>query len=281
MIGGICTRCGIGSFGGGGFDSCSTCPTRMTTAFIGSTHLGNCTCPIGYVGEDGVGCSPCVQNTYKDILGSSTCVACPQNSTSPSASSSLSQCVCVSGFAGTFGTNCSICDVGTWSAGGTQLECSLCPAGRFGSTNGLTSSTCSGICSANYYCPAGSTSATDKQCQANANSTAGSTQLANCICNSYVNSLGRHPVRITNQMSWVCCLFCIDYSGYSGPDGGSCVICGAGTYSVVGGSAACISCAQGRYGSSSGLTNALCDGICPVTPKVTHFSLISVHQKAQ
>ena len=40
----------------------------------------------------------------------------------------------------------------------------LCPAGYFGSSAGLVSPVCSGLCAAGYYCPAGSTSATLHAC---------------------------------------------------------------------------------------------------------------------
>lgn len=42
----------------------------------------------------------------------------------------------------------------------------LCPAGRFGSTHGLSSPTCSGDCEQGYFCPEGSTSARQFQCGA-------------------------------------------------------------------------------------------------------------------
>ncbi|RYG67158.1 hypothetical protein EON64_08080, partial [archaeon] len=42
--------------------------------------------------------------------------------------------------------------------------CSLCPAGRYGNASGLQSAFCSGRCSAGYFCPAGSSSPTEKVC---------------------------------------------------------------------------------------------------------------------
>jgi hypothetical protein len=40
----------------------------------------------------------------------------------------------------------------------------MCPVGRYGSTFGLSTSWCSGYCTAGYYCPEGSTSATQVEC---------------------------------------------------------------------------------------------------------------------
>ncbi len=51
----------------------------------------------------------------------------------------------------------------------SAITCTKCPAGRYGATAGLSSSTCSGICSGFSYSTAGSTACTD--CSKPANST--------------------------------------------------------------------------------------------------------------
>jgi hypothetical protein len=53
------------------------------------------------------------------------------------------------------------CETGRYCAEGVARRC---PAGRFGSTVGLSTDVCSGNCSAGYYCPAGSTSRTQLNC---------------------------------------------------------------------------------------------------------------------
>jgi hypothetical protein len=45
-----------------------------------------------------------------------------------------------------------------------SYRCELCPAGRYGNREGLTSSSCSGVCEAGYYCPLGSTSSKQHVC---------------------------------------------------------------------------------------------------------------------
>jgi hypothetical protein len=56
----------------------------------------------------------------------------------------------------------SLCEVQVFArGGGVRREC---PAGRFGAVAGLGSSDCSGACAAGYYCPSGSTSATQLPC---------------------------------------------------------------------------------------------------------------------
>jgi hypothetical protein len=71
---------------------------------------------------------------------------------------------CVNCPAGTFGnalglttSTCSgYCSAGTYSLGGTS-SCTNCPAGRWGATTGLTSAACTGTCSAGKYADSGST----------------------------------------------------------------------------------------------------------------------------
>lgn len=51
---------------------------------------------------------------------------------------------------------------GSYSPDGVNLY--TCPAGTFGAASGLTTSACSGQCAPGFYCPAGSTSATQIAC---------------------------------------------------------------------------------------------------------------------
>ena len=50
------------------------------------------------------------------------------------------------------------------SVGRKGMTCKQCQRGRYGGVKAMTSSACSGTCSAGYYCPAGSTSKTEKEC---------------------------------------------------------------------------------------------------------------------
>ncbi len=53
------------------------------------------------------------------------------------------------------------CPPGQYCAGGVAA---LCPAGVYGATPELQSPACSGLCAAGYYCPPGSTTATEVPC---------------------------------------------------------------------------------------------------------------------
>jgi hypothetical protein len=56
------------------------------------------------------------------------------------------------------------CSEGFYNDAIKQIECKTCPAGRFGSTTGLLTNGCSGLCDAGYYCTAGSSSASKHAC---------------------------------------------------------------------------------------------------------------------
>ena len=48
----------------------------------------------------------------------------------------------------------------------TSALCRACPAGRYGATEGLETSDCSGICTEGYFCAAGSVTSTQEACDA-------------------------------------------------------------------------------------------------------------------
>ena len=67
-------------------------------------------------------------------------------------------------------------------ANATSATQFACPAGRFGSTTGLSTSSCSGVCQAGYYCVAASTSAAAAQCPTGSDSAPGGSSLSSCLC---------------------------------------------------------------------------------------------------
>ncbi len=65
-----------------------------------------------------------------------------------------------------------VCSLGRWAAASSG-SCSNCPAGVYGSTYGLTVSTCTGQCAGGYYCPEGSIVAYQMACPAGTYRSAG------------------------------------------------------------------------------------------------------------
>jgi hypothetical protein len=89
----------------------------------------------------------------------STCTTCPTgSSTASTASTKQESCLCVAGYVGGKGGPCTLCSPGTYSLGGVSTQCAACPAGKYGASSGLGVATCTGSCSAGYYCPLGTCS---------------------------------------------------------------------------------------------------------------------------
>jgi hypothetical protein len=132
------------------------CRFGFTTGLTVATCSG--TCSAGYycpAGSTNATAYPCPPGTFLGTTGGtaqSSCSACPVGYFCPVAS--------VSGTANP-------CPAGTYrdTTGGTATtSCSACLAGRYGATPAVSVATCSGTCSAGYYCPTGSTSATAYPC---------------------------------------------------------------------------------------------------------------------
>ena len=150
---------------------------------------------------------------------------------------------------GTASATCTICAKGNYCTGGTAAAqacpkgtygsttglstsaCSgKCAGGRYGSATGQTASTCSGQCTAGYYCPEGSTSATQNACATNSSSPAGSDAISDCSCNA-------------------------GYSGNAGTSGGTCTACAKGTYKSSAGNTTCTSAGSGYYVDTTAATS--------------------------
>jgi hypothetical protein len=124
------------------------------------------------------------------------------------------------------------CPAGSYCVGGVRLDC---PGGRYGNVTMLTLSSCSGSCSAGYYCPAGSISATAFACGNNT---------------VYCPAGAAAPLNVGVG----------NYSvGVSASTRDSQSVCAAGSYCSGGVST---SCPSGVYGNTSGLSSAACSGLC-------------------
>ncbi|GMF50831.1 unnamed protein product [Phytophthora fragariaefolia] len=108
-------------------------------------------CPVGYACPEGTGSAttwPCEQGTF-----------CPAGSAKPRTPRRGTHVVDVRA------TEEVACPVGSFCSPDEAPGSSrLCPGGTFGNVTGLGSAACSGPCLAGYYCPRGSTSATQLTC---------------------------------------------------------------------------------------------------------------------
>jgi hypothetical protein len=128
------------------------CPAGTFGAAAGLTDA-SCSgaCPVGYACPEGTASAttwPCEHDQF-----------CPAGSAKPRAPRKGAHVVEMAA------TEEVACPMGSFCSpdeapGGARL----CPAGAFGNATGLSSAACSGPCAAGYYCPRGSTSATQAPC---------------------------------------------------------------------------------------------------------------------
>jgi hypothetical protein len=190
-------------------------------------------------------CDDCAAGKYSSL---SNCIDCPGNSSSWEASTAQSSCACNVGYTGPAGGLCPPCVAGTYKTSIGSAACTACGAGTYSETEGA--STCINCLAGKYSatggargclsCPAGkystaiqaSSEATCLSCPGNSMSITGSTEVSSCQCEA----------------------------GYSGPDGGACLACAAGSHKATAGSAACTFCPA--YSSSPPGSDALADCQC-------------------
>jgi len=251
-----CSACVAGTYKDViGSEPCTSCPVNTLSA-QGSADVTNCTCNVGYTGV-GRPCTACVAGKYKIALGDAACIncaagqystavgatsdvckGCPTNSDGPEASNEQTDCTCNANYYGVNGGACSACPSATSSTQGsvTRIDCVCntgspdllcvagkykfesgacacidCEAGKFSATNGA--STCSNCLPGKYLTTSGATS--EELCQTclqNSTAPAASDEQTDCTCNA----------------------------GSTGPHGGICTTCVAGTYGR--GNATCEGC---------------------------------------
>lgn len=149
------------------------------------TQWAQIECEPGHYCIDGVK-RQCPAGTYSNIWGSTSCSAicpegyyCPIGSIVPIACHSKSFCPKGSDRSHTISkynygittTNSddmknsmqALCPIGSYCIPGTDKK-QLCPSGRYGSRQGETSSLCTGLCAAGYFCPEGSVRAQQIPC---------------------------------------------------------------------------------------------------------------------
>jgi hypothetical protein len=272
---------------------CTNCPANSSSP-ISSSAITDCACDVGFTGGCGVDttcpsgnvCMTCVAGTYKNSTGSGTCTVCVLGKygilvgatdesvcvacgagryTLTSGQSSSVGCKrCASGKYVTTAVNvltdCIDCPIGTFSPVSGSTECELCAVGRYGNTVGRFICT---ACKIGTYTPVtGSSSCTD--CAAGKYGTL-TQQSAEASCTAC-------PAGLTSPNASTSIADCRNASavcnaGYTGPDGGPCSACDAGTYKNVSGSVVCTVCPSngmesgGTYSDSAGATG--CTN-CPV-----------------
>jgi len=232
-----CTNCLSGQYStaiGAITNVCQNCPTN-SDALSGSDAKTDCTCDPGSTGADGVVCVNCVPGTYKIQRGSATCTKCVsgQYSTAVGATSNVCQ-ECLADSNSPESSNQAVdCTCNSGFTGPDGGMCSECVVGKYKIDSGDTQ--CTNCPERTFSAVLGAnTSAVCQTCSGNFNTAAGSVSQSDCICDA----------------------------GSSGPNGGTCIKCIAGTYKILRGDTTCVSCLSAKYSTVVGATTNAC-AACP------------------
>lgn len=206
--------------------------------------MDNCTCVAGYYGPDGGPCTICPVGSY--CPGREAIESCPSFTSSPEGSSSLLSCTCIDGYYGDPGAACAECEQGTYCINGVKRTCRklsttlstgafsedqcLCNDGYYPFEPKAGFVVCN-PCQSRYYCA----NDTRFDCPANSWSPVQSSSVSACSCDG----------------------------GYTGPDGGPCTACAAGTYKDSIGTDACTDCDAGTYQPGTGAASVEACTTCP------------------
>ncbi len=133
-----------------------------------------------------------------------------------------------------------------------SYSCRYCPPGRYGARSGLRDAFCSGSCEAGYYCPEGSTSATQNPC--------GSVDVY-CPEGSIrpiSSSAGKYTINFINATGSNVSSEQLEQKKYNKIQSAT-SLCTYGHYCIEGQQ---IPCPLGRYGNTIGLMSSKCSGEC-------------------
>ena len=241
----VCTACGAGTYALAAASMCTECAAgKYGKAVMSATDV---------TGQDEADdCTNCPRGTHSGVTGASSstsCLLCPNNSFTPfEASTSLTNCTCNFGYTGTPDMSCSACPPGTFKDVNGTAKCAECVAGKYseewadiGDSPGQYSyqqaeyQNCIQTEGPLSDCllilrPPGCT-----PCHENAWAPTGSGNRSMCLCNA----------------------------GYTGPDGGNCQSCLAGTFKPTNGSQACLLCETGKFSTLTAVTAASSCFQCP------------------
>jgi hypothetical protein len=247
-------KCGPGLYDEDGV--CQSCPDNTVCRSLEIydqrfCYAGkiDCVCNYGYTGPDGGPCTECAVGTYKDTLGSTACVSCPDVFHHTEWYRVQKQdCVCVPGFIddGYLSYACRPCAPGTYSNQNsanrfrylTIHECTHCPVGTYASRLAST------VCDA---CPTGTYGSRTKMGDVR--------QCTSCVAGTFSNKNGASSMSVCEPgpAGYYSSVIAADATH-------TCAQCVAGKYSTATGAASedtCVPCAADRF-STAGASACLC-----------------------
>ena len=165
-----------------------------------------------------------------------------------------------------------ICPIGSYCVNGSLYSC---PPGVYGLVEGLSSSSCSGVCPPGFYCPEGSTDYSNHPCGSVDVYCPEGSDSPIPVPDGFIS--GPLSVNVTNRYEIVACPpghYCVSgnmeecppgtYGNITGLSSSTCSgLCPLGYYCPTGTvSFEDYPCSNGYYGSEFGLWNNTCSGVC-------------------
>ena len=195
------------------------CPLN-SISFTGAHNLSMCFCEEGFffdIVEDQHTCISCLEGKYKDFVGNTICTLCPSDTyNSNQQSTHVDECLPCPALTvsstGSSNINQCVARTGAFAETNNPLTAQLCPPTTY--QNGINQTTCKQCSAETYQAVYGATAQT--------------------ACNSCPEYSQIVDGPGDNQTDCIC-----NY-GYTGPDGGFCTSCSAGTYKSILGSSECV-----------------------------------------
>jgi len=257
------------------YNEATTCIDCVAGKYQDAPGADTCKpCSAGYnIAYEGAAACVRVCDADKYVIGDS-CESCPEHSSSQMYVTGPQSCQCWSGYARTADGECAVCTAGKYQNLSLNDACRDCVAGTYsGATRSAACTPCpvradSPTGSASCRCDAGASGPDNGLClpcvAGKYKTSAGREACADCETGTYSVSVGASSACAacaSNSNSTLGGLICTCNAGWSGPDGGECVLCVAGTYKDVQGSV-CSLCAPGKFSMETGKSDSDCDA-CP------------------
>ena len=230
------------------------CETCEVGKFKNDVSDKDCTeCEPGKFSTNFLQCTECDAGKYQNVSGSSSCMNCPQHSSSEAGSNQSTDCECNKGYTGPDGGPCTACVAGKYKGETGSSVCSDCAAGKASGKVGADDE---------VHC---------KECAGtNAHSKEGATNCENCVDNSYFDAESQE---------------CVCRKGYFGnanaTSNAKCEACATGKYKAEPGNRIeCSQCEISKYNPQTAQTsvNACID--CDPNAQTMHKGATNIDECA-
>lgn len=130
--GGVCSVCIGDTYSDFGAVQCTNCPSDSHSLAGTDKLISNCVCNSGFYGTPGLICTQCAVGKYNSEPAQSTCLTCPEFSTSQA---DRSWCACNAGYHFTDDYTCGACVLNKYKDDQTNSSCTDCPLNAQTSSN--------------------------------------------------------------------------------------------------------------------------------------------------